>query len=145
MNREEKELIMKSVVSSFCVNRRMFTSVEIANHLKRLGVWIRNRYVGEYLRDNVYNIGNSYGIQYGQSTIHVDGQHKAAICHHPTDMDANNYMSRDLEAITSSEFEMRHGMSPFEKEDEIPPMLTRGETLVKKPDIVKAEFKFVVD
>lgn len=154
MNREQKEMIMRSVVQSFCINGRMFTSVEVANHLKRLGVWVRNKHVGEYLRENVHSISFEYGINYAKTNINVDGSgvndgsnYIVCICHHPIKLDPGKYRSRDLKAITPDEFEARHGVYPYSKDDTIPPILTKGETLMKTKDVekAKAQFSFVVD
>lgn len=142
MTRNEKEIILRSVITAFTTKEMMFTSVEIANHLKRLGVWMRNRHVAEYLRDNLVDISAEFGVDYTCRIIVVDsgGRNMNATLYLPQFKDAGDYLARDLRAITPDEFEAMHGVSPFEKDEtsekkDAPVMDVKGTDIVFKfPD-----------
>ena len=123
MTKNEKLIILRSVISGFCVGGRPFTSVEVANHLKRLGVWIRNRNVARYLRDNALSIAEEYGGDYRMTPISVDGasiggvSYQTTTCYHLASFHVGDYLQRDMKAITPEQFEAFHGISPFEKKE----------------------------
>lgn len=118
MTDNEKMVILRSVVGGFCVKGMSFTSVEIANHMKRLGVWIRNRVVAKFIRENTLNIAAEYGVDYNIAQISVDNGHNCGMCncYHVSHFHPNDYLSRDLRAITPDEFESMHGFDPFHNE-----------------------------
>lgn len=101
MKKEQLEAL-EEVLDGFLTDGRMFTSVEIANEVKRLGVWVRNSEVATYLRS-----ASPFGIPaYNSTTINVevDGGIRIAICYHLVFDDPMDYMPRDLKAITPDEF-----------------------------------------
>ena len=117
MTENEKLIVLRAVVTGWLIAEKPFTSVELCNHMKRLGIWIRNRDVAEYLRSNVEEISNEFGVYVATTMIGVDASKNAttaATLYHPERYDADNYMSRDLKAITPGEFEAMHGVSPFD-------------------------------
>lgn len=122
MTRNEKEIILRSVISAFCVSEKMFTSVEIANHVKRLGVWLRNRDVSKILHESVEEIGKMVGVNYQSELILVDknGRNFGATVYYPYGFDADDYYARDLRAITPDEFKLMHGdLAQIEDDEEV--------------------------
>ena len=119
MTQNEKRIMLRAILTNLCINEEMFTSVEVANGVKRLGFWMRNREVAEYMRINIVDIAKEYGVEYKTSHIHVDSfgvdgkYYNCALCYHPILSDYRHYQSRDLKAITPDEFEAMHGVSPF--------------------------------
>ena len=117
MNDNEKMVVLRAVVTGWLIAEKPFTSVELCNYMKRLGIWIRNRDVTAYLHDNKDEIADEFGVISVVSAIGVDaskGCTTIATLYHPDWYDPNDYMSRDLKAITPGEFEAMHGVSPFD-------------------------------
>lgn len=112
MTKNEKIVVLRATVGAFCITCRPFTSVEVANHLKKIGIWIPNRIVAGFLQENVIDIAYEYGLEYHKTSIRVitDKSYMYAMCYHPRSFDPNNYMARDLKAITPDEFEGMHGI-----------------------------------
>lgn len=136
MTRNEKEVILRSVISTFCIGEKMFTSVEIANHLKRLGVWMRNRDVSKFLHANVPAIGALSGVEYKSDLIFVDanGRNYGATVYFPDGFDPEDYMARDLRAITPNDFKDMHGENCFVEDEDADDSETKVE--VKEGDVV---------
>lgn len=120
MTKNEKMVVLRSIITMFVSKEMPFTSVEVTNHVKRLGIWIPNRQVAEYLRENVVEIADEYGLEYRISTIRVDTnkRYQTANCYHVSTFDVNAYLARDIRAITPDEFEAMHGMEAVVSPDE---------------------------
>lgn len=119
MTNKEKTVILHSVLTTFVVKEMSFTSNEIANHAKRLGIWIRNRDVAAYLRENIHKVGDTYGCIYRITVIDVD--HTTAALYHPSHVCHTAYLARDIKAITPDEFEAMHGVPAFENDTAVKP------------------------
>lgn len=112
MTKNEKIVMLRAVVSGFVTREQPFTSVEITNHMKKIAVWIPNRHVAEYLRQNALDIADEYGVDYRVSHVRVDTTkgYQTARCYHEKSFCASAYLARDIRAITPDEFEAMHGI-----------------------------------
>jgi len=127
MNKDNKMVVLRAVVTGWIIAEKAFTSVELCNHMKRLGIWIRNREVAEFLRENVESIASEYGVYSDKTLISVDVKNKfgaTAYLYHVVGYDHTVYNGRDLKAITPEEFEAMHGISAFEDTDDGKPVAT---------------------
>lgn len=92
-----QESSIEKKVQEFVSNRKLFTSVDIGNSLKKSGEWISNREVAQYLRKNFGYVG------YSKTLIDVkDGL--LAHLYHPADVSADDYTDRDQEALSPSDY-----------------------------------------
>jgi hypothetical protein len=87
--------VIETKVLEFASKNLMFTSVDIANSIKKDGTWVKNREVAHWLRTNALTVALCYTstpIQVGQ------GAHTATL-YHPTGTNPDDYTDRDQEAI----------------------------------------------
>jgi hypothetical protein len=90
------ERIIEAKVVEFMASGKMFTSVDIANSIKKDKVWIRNSEVAAYLRKNA--IAMSAG-QYDTVLTVVANNHKAHV-YFPNGTDPDTYIDTDQVALT---------------------------------------------
>jgi len=100
---------IQAKVEEFVNDEEAFTSVDIANAIKRDGTWIRNRVVAAWLRDKFFQI--IIGGSYSQTMISV-GQGKQANLYHPYFFDKNNYTDKDQNALNPDDFNAIHPNTP---------------------------------
>lgn len=89
--------VVEAKVNDFVSRNAMFTSVDIANSIKRDGTWVKNSKVAGWLRTNVLSNNSSYAsIQISVA----QGQHTAFLYYpftsNPDDYD---YQDRDQQAL----------------------------------------------
>jgi len=95
------EASIKAKVQEYISKEEMFTSVDIANAIKRDGIWVRVKEVRDWLHANS-NDQTLFG-DYGQSTIDVCGGKAQATLYHPAFKDPNEYVARDQVSLTPDE------------------------------------------
>ena len=99
---------INTVMREFMDRNALFTSVDIANEVKRRGTWIRNRDVADYLRNHVLRV---VGGDYIQTLIEVKlatGDKVPAYVYHPEGTDALEYRDIAQSAMTPDEFNALH-------------------------------------
>jgi hypothetical protein len=75
-----------------------FTSLDITNRAKQAGYRVHNRYVAEWLRENVIVLAHGLKYLYNQSLIKVDSKKDGftlAYLYHHYQEDPDEYMDRD--------------------------------------------------
>jgi len=88
---------VRKVVEEFTGGQKMFTSVDVANTVKRTYSWRRNRDVAAELR-NLFSTGDSLFDGYDRCVIAVDGGAKNATLYLPCGSDPDDYKERDQRA-----------------------------------------------
>ena len=88
-------------VIEFINDEKLFTSVDIANAVKRDGLWVRNREVRDWLRENFSN--KTIFKNYTTTQIMVCKGSSAATLYHPDNVDANAYLETDQHTLTPDE------------------------------------------
>jgi hypothetical protein len=101
---------IEAVVQEYIGQGKMFTSVDIANEVKKRGTWVRTRQVRDYLHTNVLALSN-YSYREEQITVvrSEDGQHVVATLYLPPNESASNYDATNQHAMTPDEFDALHG------------------------------------
>lgn len=95
------ETEIKAVIAEFMQANRLFTSVDVANHIKRAGTFIRNRDVAAYLRNEWFNICNELDCDYRTEMIMVGENHDVAtFLYLPFDESINNYTETNQKALS---------------------------------------------
>jgi hypothetical protein len=89
--------VLEKVTEAIIANK-MFTSVDIANAVKREGLWVRNHEVRNWLQDNFMN--KSLFQDYAISQISVCNNSSFASLYHPALNDPNDYLDRDQRPLT---------------------------------------------
>ena len=96
--------ITEQVVQEHIKTDKAFTSVDIANAVKRKGVWIRNSHVAKYLRDNFTHVVNFCNADYTITpiTVVVDSYGKTSVAnlYHPRSFDLDDYVNISQSALT---------------------------------------------
>lgn len=101
-----KENAICKVLDELTDNKEIFTSVDVANEVKKAGTWIRNREVAAYLRKNfLYQYGDEYD---NAPQTDIGGGIRATV-YHPIGDDYSYYISTEG-AMTPSEFNNLHGV-----------------------------------
>ena len=97
---------IENMVKKFIDMGMMFTSVEIANAIKRDGDWVSNTDVAS----QIYYTSSFRGSSYCISSIKVDSGTDVVYtnCYHNLLDNPDNYLARDLRAITPDEFAEMH-------------------------------------
>lgn len=88
----------ESIILGHMLDRKSFTSVDIANQLKEEGFYARNRMVAEWLRSNAIRVAHDYGLLYNQTLIRVSSKADGmtlAYLYHEHNVDADDYLNRD--------------------------------------------------
>jgi len=101
--------IIREKVEELINDDEAFTSVDIANAIKRDGTWIRNREVASWLRDSFFQA--DVGGRYSKTMISV-GQGKQANLYHPFFFDSSNYTGTDQNALNPDDFNAIHPNTP---------------------------------
>lgn len=99
---------INTVMREFMDRDALFTSVDIANEVKRRGTWVRNRDVAAYLRSHVLRV---VGGDYIQTLIEVklaNGTEVPAYVYHPEGTNALEYRDIAQSAMTPDEFNALH-------------------------------------
>jgi len=93
--------IIKQRVLEHIKGNKMFTSVDIANCIKREGIWVRNVVVRNWLQNNFNDksIFDSYAI----SQITVCNNSSLASLYHPFLSDPKDYTDTDQKPLTPDE------------------------------------------
>ena len=101
--------VIKQKVKDFYTKQSLFTSINIANSIKKDGLWIRNRDVASWLRTNFEDVNAEMGDSYLTANIDVDNDSRNATLYYPFFADTSSYKDRNLKAVTPDEFEKMHG------------------------------------
>jgi len=89
---------LEELVICFMHDRKSFTSLDITNHAKDAGYWVRNNWVAEWLRSNVIAIAHDHVYLYNQTLIDVDSKLEGmtlAYLYHHMNRDPDEYLDRD--------------------------------------------------
>jgi hypothetical protein len=95
-------VVVREAVQSLTKNRKQFTSVDVANDIKKKGIWLSNRHVAQAIR-NLFELKDIVFDGYSQWAIDVASNTKTATLYGPTGSDPNNYTNVDLVALTPAE------------------------------------------
>lgn len=130
--------VLDIIVDDFHDKNELFTSVDVANKIKRCGYWIRTKDVAAHLRNWICSTSD-----YTQTQIDVKRQEDGAIVvanlYHPLSKQASDYQS-DGYALTPDDFE------DLNKPEKLPKALNPSavkSTGIKNPDgdVQKAKSK----
>ena len=95
------DVTIKTKVQEYIAKGEMFTSVDIANAVKKDGIWVRNRDVRNWLHAN--SSDQVLFGDYGQSIINVCNGSAQATLYHPVFKDASEYTALDQVSLTPDE------------------------------------------
>lgn len=95
------DLIIQAKVNDFVDREEGFTSVDIANAIKKDGAWIRNRVVAVWLRNN-------FDVEDYERTMVDVGSGRQAFLYHPDFYDSANYTGQDQKALNPDDFKELH-------------------------------------
>jgi hypothetical protein len=95
------DVTIKAKVQEFVNKEQMFTSVDVANAIKKSGVWVRVSEVRTWIKNNLSD--QSLFGDYGHTTIDVCGGKAQATLYHPVFADPNDYVERDQVTLTPDE------------------------------------------
>ncbi|MCP4341347.1 MAG: hypothetical protein GY799_21315 [Desulfobulbaceae bacterium] len=101
MDKEVKQAIKVAVIEATNAGR-IFTSIDIANDVKRGGTWVRNRFVAEFLRSYIDPYYSNYRMDL--INVEVDGDIVQAYCYRPKSTPTSDYDARDQTAVTWDEY-----------------------------------------
>lgn len=102
------ETAVQKALEELTDNNEVFTSVHVANHVKRNGTWIRNRDVAAYLRRYFpFLYGGEYNVTY---SVDIGNGIHAAV-YHPIGVDPEGQVTL-VNAMTPDEFAKLHGANP---------------------------------
>lgn len=88
-------------VVEFINDEELFTSVDIANAVKSDGLWVRNREVRDWLKENFGN--KTIFKNYTTTQIKVCKGSSAATLYHPDNVNADAYLETDQHTLTPDE------------------------------------------
>ena len=117
---------IENKVAEFVAREEGFTSVNIANAIKRDGTWIANREVAAWLRS--WNVDPEYTVTRINVTLE-DGSPARAAVYMPESKPVSEYTGRDERAMTPDEFETMHGYNPVAQVVAPAPQPTAGAAL----------------
>ena len=103
--------IIEAKVKEFVAGVKSFTSIDIANEIKKGGHWVRNRDVAKWLREEFQYLWDGYT----KKIIDVDDGYEA-ILYYSHLIDPDEYVTTDLVAITFDEFSEKY-VDTVEEED----------------------------
>lgn len=113
------ELEIKAVIAEFMQANRLFTSVDIANHIKKSGTFIRNRDVATYLRNQWFNICNEIDCDYQTEVIMVgENNDIATFLYLPFGELASNYTETNQKALSPDDLKKDEEEEEKEEEEE---------------------------
>jgi len=117
------ERMIRAITKIKILEHEAFTSVDVANEIKRHGVWVRNRDVAERLRQCVERWAKEVNEDYIQEKIRVDAgkSMRFANVYMPVDESvSDDYLKRDQKAISPVDFEKMHKTSvmPWNSRDQ---------------------------
>ena len=92
------EATIRSTIESYVKQQEPFTSVDIANAIKKTGIWIRNSEVAAWLRKN-YDTDPMFD-EYQKSPILVCNDTTTASLYHSIYYDQNEYTDREQRPLT---------------------------------------------
>jgi len=96
------DMTIKAKVEELVKKNKMFTSMDVANGIKRDGVWVRNREVRDWLRDAVSSEPLLLGA-YTHTLIDICGGAAQATLYYPLYSDPDKYSGTDQVALTPDE------------------------------------------
>lgn len=102
----EKQVI-QTKVDEYLTQSEVFTSVDIANAIKKDGTWIRNREVARWLRENFSEHDLFAANNYEKDMIDVGGGYQAFL-YFPDYFDPNNYNGQNQKAMNPDDFQALH-------------------------------------
>ena len=94
----DESRVISDKVAEFVNKQELFTSVDVANAIKKDGTWIRNREVAGWLR-NFFS-----DPSYSRTLIPVDYGRNEATLYHPGFADTKDYKNYDAKAISPEVF-----------------------------------------
>jgi hypothetical protein len=97
----KEEMVIQAKVNEFTDREDAFTSVDIANAIKKDGMWIRNRIVAAWLRSD-------FDVDDYEKTMIDVGSGRQAFLYHPDFYDSVNYTGQDQKAINPDDFQELH-------------------------------------
>jgi len=104
-------VLIKAKADEFVSRQEAFTSVDIANAIKRDGTWIRNSDIAEWLRNNFFATDYTNSL----ITVGVGNDSMRALLYHHDTYDSAHYDKVDQQAITPDEFNKIHAPKPRKK------------------------------
>ena len=93
---------VKVTVSGFANAYKQFTSVDITNAVKECGIWVRNRDVAEWLREDQAKNGRDW-YKADQISVVVKGNSVRATLYSPLGYRPDHYESTDLLPLSPRE------------------------------------------
>lgn len=102
---------VKEAVREFVAGNKLFTSVDVANEIKKAGVWKRNRDVAAELR-NLFASGDSAFDGYDRCNISVESGSKTATLYLPCGATPDDYTQRDQKALGPAVAKAGAGVAP---------------------------------
>lgn len=106
------ERIIRAVTKEKIRNYESFTSVDIANTIKKFGLWIRNQTVAKRLNQCVLRWAEEEGKVYKTDIIKVDagiqGMVNATIYIPDNGINSEDYLNRDQKAYSQDDFNNMH-------------------------------------
>jgi hypothetical protein len=81
----------------FTTKGKQFTSVDVANAIKGDGVWVRNREVAAFLRENIFKVDSTYTKEVIDVTL-PNGATAEATLYKPKWRDSGDYTDRSQKA-----------------------------------------------
>jgi len=106
MTDAQRDSLIEEVVTQFIEDEEMFTSVDIANTIKKEGIWIRNIEVRDWLRENADDADIFGDYEYGPILVCNGARH--ATVYYPSYRNPQEYEPTNQKALTPSEVEAIH-------------------------------------
>jgi hypothetical protein len=103
MTDAQRDTLIQETVQKFINDEEMFTSVDIANAIKKEGIWVRNTEVRDWLRNN-YDFDDLFE-NYESDRIPVCNGTRYATVYLPAYRNADEYEPTNQKALTPSEVE----------------------------------------
>jgi len=101
------DVVIEAKFNEFVAHNALFTSVDIANAIKKDGPFIRNSTVADWLRSNALSLASNYTLT--QITV-CHGQYVANL-YLPIGSDPDNYTDRDQVALAPNATQLQLGSS----------------------------------
>lgn len=103
MTDAQRDSLIRETVQKFINEEEMFTSVDIANAIKKEGIWVRNTEVRDWLRTN-YDFDDTFE-NYESDRIPVCNGTRYATVYLPAYRNADEYEPTNQKPLTPSEVE----------------------------------------